>query len=176
MDGRETIDDDCDPSLERRVAKLTAGIAKGNTFRAIAEELIIKMKRENCAKVTIDKTKWVFGFAYPFIGDRPISEITAPEVLARSSCSKRKGNMKRRGAFAASAGKFSGLQSQRAAPSVIQPPTFAALSSPPPQVTHRAAITTAKEVGPVHNAVDGFTSRLTTKLALNLPALAFVRP
>lgn len=81
-EARETLEDGRDPSLERRVAKLTAGIANGNTFRALSEELIIKMERENCAKVTIDKTKWVFGFAYPFIGDRPISEITAPEVLA----------------------------------------------------------------------------------------------
>jgi integrase-like protein/Arm domain-containing DNA-binding protein len=71
-----------DPGHIRKIEKLTGAKSAENTFRFIAEELLDKMQREGRAKVTIDKTRWVFEFAYPYIGDRPINEISAPEVLA----------------------------------------------------------------------------------------------
>jgi hypothetical protein len=67
--------------VERRVEKLARAIAAGNTFAAIADELLAKMTREGRAETTLKKTKWLFDFARPLIGDRPIAEISA-EVLA----------------------------------------------------------------------------------------------
>ena len=44
-EARETLAQGRDPGHERKIAKLTSGIANGNTLRAIAEELIVKMER-----------------------------------------------------------------------------------------------------------------------------------
>jgi integrase len=69
-----------DPSTHRRLEKLTA--ASCNTFRAVAEEVLMKLQREGRADVTLTKKRWLLDFAYPAIGDRLIAEITAPELLA----------------------------------------------------------------------------------------------
>src|SRR5262249_46206242 len=54
----------------------------GNTFRAIAEEVFIKQQNEGRAEATLEKLRWLLEFAYPLLADRPISDITAPELLA----------------------------------------------------------------------------------------------
>ena len=79
---RALLRDGKDPMVERRVEKLARAIAAGNTFAAIADELLAKMTREGRAETTLKKTKWLFDFARPLIGDRPIAEISAAEVLA----------------------------------------------------------------------------------------------
>ncbi len=57
-------------------------MADANTFGAIADELIGKKRREGKAGVTIDTVDWLLSLARPSLGMRPISEITAPEVLS----------------------------------------------------------------------------------------------
>ena len=46
-----------DPMVQRRVEKLARAIAAGNTFAAIADELLAKMAREGRAETTLKKTK-----------------------------------------------------------------------------------------------------------------------
>lgn len=70
-----------DPAHGRRIERLTRGAALGDTFGELAKELIANMQREGRAQVTIDTTQWMLEFAYPYIGERPIAEITAAEVL-----------------------------------------------------------------------------------------------
>ena len=48
----------------------------------MAKELIAKHEREGRARITIAKKRWLFSLANAVIGDRPISEIKAPELLA----------------------------------------------------------------------------------------------
>jgi hypothetical protein len=69
-----------DPSIQRRLEKLTA--STGDTFRAVAEELLVKLERERRAKATLAKNRWLLEFAFPAIGERPIAGITAPELLS----------------------------------------------------------------------------------------------
>jgi hypothetical protein len=79
-EARRLLADNIDPSTQRRLDKLTA--ATGNTFRAVAEELLLKLAREGRAEVTLGKKRWLLAFAFPAIGERPVAEITAPEVLS----------------------------------------------------------------------------------------------
>ncbi|MEM9617797.1 MAG: Arm DNA-binding domain-containing protein [Pseudomonadota bacterium] len=80
-EARAQLEEGHDPVHLRKIAKLTRSETSANTFRAVAGELILKMQREGRAAITIDKTQWMLEFAYPYIGDRPISEISAAEVL-----------------------------------------------------------------------------------------------
>src|SRR5262245_45157052 len=79
-EAKRLLADNVDPSMQRRLEKLMA--ASGNTFRAVAEEVLVKLEREGRADVTLAKKRWLLDFAYPAIGERPVAEITAPEVLA----------------------------------------------------------------------------------------------
>jgi hypothetical protein len=79
-EAKRLLADNIDPSTQRRLEKLAA--VGGNTFRAVAEELLVKLEREGRAEITLAKKRWLLDFAYPAIGERPVSEITAPEVLA----------------------------------------------------------------------------------------------
>src|SRR5215813_10611984 len=77
-EAKRLLADSIDPAMQRRLDRLTA--ARGNTFRAVAEELLVKLEREGRANVTLAKKRWLLDFAYPAIGERPIAEINAPEV------------------------------------------------------------------------------------------------
>jgi len=79
-EAKRLLADNIDPSTQRRLEKLTA--ASGNTFRAVAEEVLKKLEREGRADLTLVKKRWLLDFAYPVIGERPIAEITALELLA----------------------------------------------------------------------------------------------
>ncbi len=77
---KRLLADQVDPAVQRRLDKLNA--ASPNTFRALAEELLRKLEREKRAEVTIAKKRWLLSFVFPTIGDRPVNEISAPEVLS----------------------------------------------------------------------------------------------
>src|SRR6185312_5572434 len=45
-----------------------------------------------------------------------------------------------------------------------------------PKIQHRAAIIDPKEVGALLRSIDGYTGQPTTRIALQMSALVFVRP
>ena len=57
-------------------------MAASNTFQAIADNLLAKKRREGKAENTLKKLEWLLGLVTPDLGPRPVSTITAPEVLA----------------------------------------------------------------------------------------------
>ena len=65
---KRLLADKIDPSIQRRIDKQIA--SSGNTFRAVAGDLLAKLEREGLADVTLDKKRWLLDFAYPSIGDR----------------------------------------------------------------------------------------------------------
>lgn len=69
-----------DPSLERRLERIATS-AGGSSFREVAEELLEKRGREGLADITLQKNRWLLVPAYQTFGDRPVGEITAPELL-----------------------------------------------------------------------------------------------
>ena len=71
-----------DPSLAKKLAKLSKAAASANSFDAIAAELLEKKRREQKADRTIVKFEWFMSLARPAIGARPIVEITSLEILA----------------------------------------------------------------------------------------------
>lgn len=172
---RATLAKGRDPGLERKIEKLTAGTSSGNSFDALAKELILKMQREGRAAVTIDKTKWILDFALPYIGDRPINDITASEVLAVLKSVEARGRYETARRLRSKCSQVFRLAV--ATGRAERDPTQdlrGAIATPKPK--HRAAITDPKNVGGLLRAIDGFSGHLTTQIALKLLALTFVRP
>jgi hypothetical protein len=70
------------PSLEKKRAAIAAKVAQGNTFAKVAEELIAKREREGMAATTANKLRWHLTLFGANLGERPIGEIEAFELLA----------------------------------------------------------------------------------------------
>jgi hypothetical protein len=70
-----------DPSVQRKIDRGAARIARSNTFKIVADELLEKFKAEGDDPKTLEKKQWLLSFINADLGDRPIAEIKAPELL-----------------------------------------------------------------------------------------------
>ena len=164
-----------DPSLVKRLAKLSKAAASANSFDAIAAELLEKKRREQKAERTIVKFEWFMSLARPAIGARPIIEITSLEILAVLRPIEARGRLetakKLRGAigqvfrFAIATGRAENDPSGA---------LKGALASP--TVQHRAAIIEPKAFGGLLRAIAGYEGGAETLAALQLLPLTLVRP
>lgn len=150
-----------DPAEQKRIERITKAVSRANTFGLIADELMAKKEAEGRAPATMEKARWLIGLARPTLGTRPITEISAAEILATLRKVEARGRHETAKSLRTAIGqvfRFS-IATARAA----NDPTFAlrgALIAP--KVTHRAAITSPKELGALLRAIDGFDGQPTT--------------
>ena len=172
-EAKRLLADNVDPSTHRRLEKLTA--ASGNTFRAVAEEVLVKLEREGRADVILAKKRWLLHFAYPAIGERLVAEITAPEVLAVLRKVEARGQYETARRLRSTCGMVFryAIATGRAErdPSVDLRGALTA-----PKVIHRAAIVDPAGIGALLRAIDDYDGLPLTKGALKLAPLVFVRP
>jgi integrase len=164
-----------DPSVQRKIDRGAARIARSNTFSIVADELIEKFKAEGDDPKTLEKKKWLLGFVSADLGNRPIAEIKAPELLEVLRKIERRGRFdtaRRARSLAGRVFKFA-IATNRAERDPSADLAGALIS---PKVQHRAAITEPKAVGALLRAVDDLDGQPTTKSALQLIAVTFVRP
>jgi integrase len=161
-----------DPSMQRKADRQAKG---ASSFRVVAQEVLSKLEREGRAHVTLGKKRWLLDFAFPAFGDRPVAEITARQLLAllreiegrglyetakrlRSTC-----GMVFRYAIATGRAERDPSGDLRGALTTHQ-------------VRHRSAIVDPAGIGALLRAIDGFDGQPTTRAALRLAPLVFVRP
>jgi integrase len=161
-----------DPSVQRR-ADRQAG--KEGTFRAVAEEVLIKHEREGRADATLRKKRWLLAYAFPAFGDRPVAEITARELLALLREIEGRGRYETAKRLRSTCGMV--FRYAIAAGRAERDPSMdlrGALTTP--QVVHRATIVDPTGIGDLLRAIDGFDGQPTTRAALRLAPYVFVRP
>jgi integrase len=71
-----------DPSQARKDAKVAAALSAANTFEAVAREWYDKQVKTWAASHATDVKRRLESNIYPLMGNRPIGELTAPEILA----------------------------------------------------------------------------------------------
>jgi integrase len=172
---RKLLRDSIDPAQRQKLDKLAAQLADSASFGNVADEVIAKMTRENRAEATLTKTRWLLDFARPHIGARPVSEITAPEVLAVLRRVEDRGRYETARRLRSVIGGV--FRYAIATGRATVDPTFAlrgALISPP--VAHYATITDPEQVGELLRAIEGFDGQPATHAALKLAPHLFVRP
>ena len=171
---RKLVANGIDPSVQRRLEKVAAA-AGGNSFREVAEELLAKQAREGRAEMTTKKNRWLLEPGFETFGDRPIGEITAPELLHALRKFEQRGRYESARRMRTVAGMvFRYAIATGRAGRDISLDLRGALTAP--KVQHRPAITDPKEVGGLLRAIDGYAGQQTTRMALQLSALLFVRP
>jgi integrase len=172
---RRHLNDGRDPSQVRKLDKAVKAVASANTFGAIAAELLEKKVKEGRAENTLIKFRWYVSLAAPALGERPLSEITPPEILAVLRLVEARGRHETAGRVRAIIGEV--FRYAIATGRAENDPTYAlrgALIAP--AVQRRAAIIEPKAFGGLLRAISAYVGAPETRLALELLALTFVRP
>lgn len=89
---KQQLAEGIDPAEEVRREKIRRQFASGNTFSAIALELIEKAKAEGKAPATLKKKFWFLELLDADLGRMAISEITATDLIAPLRRIERQGN------------------------------------------------------------------------------------
>jgi integrase len=161
----------CDPGVIKKAQKFNIG----SSFKAVAEELLAKHEREGRAPQTMKKSKWLLDLAFPLIGDRPVAQITAPELLAVLRTAEMRGRYETARRLRGTCGMV--FRYAIATGKADRDPSAdlrGALTAP--NVIHRATIIDPAGIGALLRAIDGFDGQPTTRAALRLAARVFVRP
>lgn len=175
-DARRLLAQGIDPSAVRKEAKEVtqqAMAVAADTFEAVAREW---MARQDVAEVTANKTRWLLEtFLFPELGDRPISAITARELLdalRKVEASGRLETAKRAKIKAGQVFRYAVLEGRAAS----DPTASLRNALKAPKGKHHAAITEPAKMGELLRAIEGFTGQYVTLAALKLAPLVFVRP
>lgn len=173
-DAKQILVSGVDPSQAKKQAKANQN-ALGATFRGIAEDYVSKLKQEGRADRTIAKIEWLLSFAYPMIGNHPIREIGAPDilrVLREVEVRGRHESARRLRSTIGSVFRYAVATARTEAD-----PTLALKGALiKPTVTPRPAVTDPKALGALLRAIDSFDGQPSTQAALKLMALLFPRP
>jgi integrase len=174
-EARKQLANGVDPGLHRKATKATREALVANSFEIICREWL-ENKRSNIEEAQYKKAlarleKDVF----PWMGSRPIAEITAPEILvvlrridargARYTAHKAKSEISQCFRYAIATGR-----TER------DPCPDLKGAIPAPKTENLPAITNPKDVGELLRATDGFKGTLVVKCALEIAPRVFVRP
>jgi integrase len=174
-EAKKLLAEDIDPSVERKEERRNARMARANTFEAVAKELMDKFEAEGDAPTTLKKKRWLLDFANKEFGKRPIAEIKAPEILDALRKIEKRGRYETATRLRSTVGAV--FRFAIATGRAERDPTGdlrGALITP--TVTHRATIVEPNAVGALLRAIDGFEGHASTRHALRLAPLLFVRP
>lgn len=169
-EARRLLANGINPSTCRQQAKA----AREHTFKAVALEWLA-LQEKKLAAITVNKTRWLLGLLFDDLGPRPISEITAPELLAVLRTIEERGTHET--AHRAKQ-KFSQVARYAVATGRAMRDVSTDLRGALAPVVSRnhAAVTEPARIGELLRAIDGYTGQPTTQAALKLAPLVFVRP
>ena len=164
-----------DPRTEEKLDRINAERARGQTFNAVADELLEKDAREGRAETTLRKKRWLLDLVRSELGPRPIADISAPEVLAPLREIEAKGNYETAQKLRGTIGQV--FRYAIATARAESDPTYAlrgALTSP--ITIHRAAFTDKVAFAGLVRAIWGYEGTAHTRTALQLLAFLYPRP
>ncbi len=174
-EAKRLLADGIDPGAQRKAQKLSRATAMANSFEAVAREWFFT-KQNGWSASNRDKVlSRLENNLFPWLGARPIAEITAPELLAVLRRTEARGVLETTHRAKQLAGQVFryAIQTGRAERDPSQD-LRGALKTPAKQ--HLAALTDPKKVGPLLLALDGYSGTPWVKAALQLAPLTFVRP
>lgn len=164
-----------DPGFRLKQEKHAKAVANANTFADIAADFMAKNEREGKSEATLGKKRWLIELAIGDIGSRPITEITAAEVLVPLRRIEAKGNLETARRLRATISQI--FRYAIATARADNDPTFGlkgAIASP--KAIHRAAVTEWEPLKALVRAIWSYEGSIETRCALKLMALLYPRP
>lgn len=175
-DARKLLANDVDPGAVKQAQKSVNAELAENSFEVIAREWFIRhapnWKENHSSKIIARLEKDVF----PWIGVRPITEITAPALLAAIRRIESRGALETAHRALACCGQV--FRYAVATGRAERDPTGDLRGALPPvkKEKHFAAITDTKKVGELMRDIEGYQGSYIVKGAFKLSPLLFVRP
>lgn len=164
-----------DPSVNRQAVKAAWENNQANSFEIVAREWIGKKSTIWSESNTKKTTRRLEVDVFPWLGQRPIADITPPELLSVLRRTENRGAIDTAHRVLQTCGEI--FRYAIATGRAIRDPAAdlrGALS--PVKGGHFAAITEPKAVGALLRAMDGYQGGVITRCALRLAPLVFVRP
>jgi len=169
---RKQIEAGIDPSAHRKIEKAKRG---SDTFEGIAREWLEKFSGSWAESHAETVERRLERDVFPWLGNRPAGEITAPELLAVLR------RIEARGALE-TAHRVKQLCGQVFRYAVAtgraerDPSNDLRGALPPVKEKHHAALTRPADVGALLRAIEGYKGSFVVRCALRLAPLVFVRP
>ncbi len=175
-EAKQQLAEGTDPSAQKKLDKIAEVASANNTFGAIAAEFLAFKEASDAASATMSKNRWLLEDLAAPLSKRPISEITAAEILhllKHVEKSGRRESARRLRGVMGSVFRYAIVNLR----GVTADPTMAlqgALLAP--KVKHHAAIIDEKELGGLLRSIDEYDGWPTLAAALKFSALTFARP
>lgn len=164
-----------DPSENRKNIKAENKLNAANSFELIAREWwqsYMKGKAESHKEKVIRRFEL---YLFPWIGNKPISSITAPQVLEVIKRIEKLNKLETAHRTLQASGQVFRYAVQNGY--TIRDVTADLKGAlPATSVKHMAAFTEPTQIAELLHAIDGFNGTLTVQCALKLSPLVFVRP
>lgn len=172
---RKLLANGIDPSENRKAIKSARLERAANSLEVVAREWFAKYSATWAANHGDRIIRRFERDIFPWIGGRPIAEVTAPELLAVMRRIESRGALETAHRALANCGQvFRYAIATGRAERDLSADLRGAL--PPVKGKHFAAITEPKRVAKLLRAIDGYQGTLTVNCALRLAPLVFVRP
>lgn len=174
-EARKHLVNGVDPSLLKKAAKQAAITASENSFQAIAQEWYVKHSARWVPSHHLKIIRRLERDVFPWIGSRPIAQITAPEFLTVLRRVESRGALDTAHRIYQTCGQV--FRYAIATGRAERNPTSDLRGAlPPVQGNSFAAIIEPHKLGQLLRTMDGYEGYFVTKCALRLAPLLFVRP
>ncbi len=174
-EARKQIVNGVDPAEFKKITKTMKAERAANSFEAVAREWFTKQApvwaESHSSKVIIRLEQDIF----PWLGGRPIAEITAPDLLAALRRVESRGAVetaRRLRIICGQVFRFA-VATGRAE---RDPAADLRGALQPTKTRHYSTITEPSRIGELLRAIDGYTGTFVVKCAFRLAPLVFLRP
>jgi len=171
---RKLLAQGIDPSAARKAEK-RGEAAEAETFEIVTREWHEKFKPtwtpSHAARILTSLEK----DAFPWIGSRPIRELTPPEVLAVARRVESRGALESAHRLVGNIGMIC-RYAVASGKAESDPTTSLKGALPPAKEKHHPSITDPKELGELLRTIDAYQGSHVVRCALRLAPLLFVRP
>lgn len=172
---RKKLADRIDPAVNRMAAKLAWEGKQANSFEIVAREWLAKKASGWVASNTEKNTRGLEVNIFPWLGERPITDITPPELLSVLRRAEARGAVDTAHRVLQLCGQVFryAIATGRAERDPAADLRGALQTA---KKRHYAAVTDPKAVGQLLRAIDGYHGSMIICCALRLAPLVFVRP
>jgi integrase len=174
-EARKQVAAGIDPGEHRKAHKAAKLDRASNSFEIVAREWFTKYSVNWVASHADKIIRRLEKDVFPWLGGRPIAEITAPELLTALRRIENRGALETAHRALQNCGQV--FRYAVATGRAERDPSGDLRGAlPPTKQKHHASIIDPKAIGELLRAIDGYQGSLVTKCALKLSPLLFVRP
>lgn len=162
-----------DPGEHRKAERAAGQERSANSFEVVAREWLGKQGWVDKYRIKI--IAWMENDVFPWVGSRPVAELTAPDFLRVARRIEDRGAIESARRIMQNCGQVMryAIATGRADRNPVAD-LRGALASPVER--HHAAITDPKQLGGLLRAIDDYSGDAVTRAAMRLAPLVFVRP